>query len=108
MPVTVTVTVTVTFVICFLLFALPVVASLWAAKPGRRVQHKERKQRAKVSKEPGPLQNDGQDTEWGSVFDESRFQSQGSSDSLSTISSSNESSSTDSSSDSSSGTDSSA
>ena len=131
--VTGTVTVAVAFVICFLLFALlvvstvflscsnmpkkwtdmfpfEVVAGLWAAKPRRGVQHKERKPRAKVSKEPGPMQNDndGQDTEWGSLFDETGFQSQGSSDSLSTISSSNDSSSTDSSSDSSSGTDSNA
>jgi hypothetical protein len=81
----------------FLLFFCPtfpfeVVASLWAAKPRRRVQHKERKPRAKVSKETGPMLNDddGQDTDWSSFFDESRFQSQGtsSSDSLSSISSS--------------------
>ena len=43
----------------------------------------------------------GQDTEWGSLFDETGFQSQGSSDSLSTISSSNDSSSNESSGDSS-------
>ena len=54
------------------------------------------KPRAKVSKETGPMLNDdGQDTDWSSLIDESGFQSQGtsSSDSLSSISSSDDSSS---------------
>ena len=97
------------FYLLFQLFFCPeVVASLWAAKPRRRVQHKEQKPRPRVSKETGPMQNDndGQDTEWDSLY-ENGFQSQGtgSSDSLSTISSSNDSSSNNSSSDSASGTD---
>ena len=87
----------------FLLFFCPtflfevVGGSLWAAKPRCGVQHKERKPGAKVSKETGPMLNDddGQDTDWSSLIDDSSFQSQGtsSSDSLASISSSDASSS---------------
>ena len=58
-------------------FPFEVVASMWAAKPRRRVQHSERKPRAKVSKETRPIRNDddGQDTDWGSLVGESCFQS---------------------------------
>ena len=59
------------------IFRFEVVAALWASKPRRRVQHKERKPRAKISKEPRPMQNDndGRDTKWGCLFDETGFQS---------------------------------
>ena len=42
-----------------------------------RAQHKERKLRPKVSKETGPMLNDddGQDTDWSSLIDESCFES---------------------------------
>ena len=54
-------------------------AGLWAAKPRRCVQHKERKPRAKVSNATGPMLNDddGQDTDWNSLIDGSGFRSQG-------------------------------
>ena len=57
-------------------FLFEVVASLWAAKPRCRVQHKERKPRAKVSKEIGPMVNDddGQDKDWSSLIDEGGIQ----------------------------------